>query len=99
MSLGAISLHRRLGSYVSSNLHLCNLYFLTGRNLEKYVELNQAVLGLSRLEVSAEAARIAREGVSALRISIGEELAAALEQLMRKLEKYYEVSLRDGEYV
>ena len=32
ISLGAISVHKKLAIYITSNLHLCNLYFVTGKH-------------------------------------------------------------------
>lgn len=84
--------------YITSNLHLCNIYYVTGRNFEKYIELNHAIFNKSRQELSAEVGRVARLGLTALSIEIGEEVSAALEGLMRKLEKYYEICTREAEY-
>lgn len=32
ISLGAISVHKKIAIYLTSNLHLCNIYYVTGRN-------------------------------------------------------------------
>ncbi len=88
ISLGAISLHKRLAPFITSNLHLTNIYYVTGRNFEKYIELNQQVLG-KRQEVALEVGRVARGGLAALNVEIGEEVVGVLEGTMRKLEKYY----------
>lgn len=42
--------------------------------------------------------KIARLGLTALNVEIGEEVQLALDALMRKLEKYYEASIKEPEF-
>jgi len=45
-------MHKKLASHISSNLHLCNLHYITGKNIDKYIELNHSILLHSKQELS-----------------------------------------------
>lgn len=65
-------MHKKLASHISSNLHLCNLHYITGKNIDKYIELNHSIFSHSKQELSSELSIIGKEGVGAVRIEIGE---------------------------
>lgn len=64
-------MHKKLAVHVTSNLHLCNIYYVTGRNFEKYIELNHVILGKGQKELAQEVGKVARGGLGALSVEVG----------------------------
>ena len=91
LSLGALSLHRRLAHLISSNLHYCNLFYLCGRNFEQNVEINKKLLGGSREGIQKEVRRVGREGVQGLRVQFRQGVTQLLDSLVLKIEQYHQL--------
>ena len=99
ISLGALSVYRRLTKCIDSNLHLVNLYFLSGKNYEQNIELNQKLLPYSRIKLKSEVISVSKTGIKGLNVNIESGAWKVVDGLIKKIEIYYGLCTKEVEYV
>ena len=53
ISLGALSVYRRMAKCIDSNIHLVNLFFISSKNYEQNVDLNQKLFSSNKLKIKS----------------------------------------------
>lgn len=99
ISLGALSLYRRISLYIRSNLHLTNLYFISGKSLVHNVDLNAKLFSQTKSKTQEEMRNLSKTGIQGLNISIQPNVILIIDGLLGKIERFHELCYKDYEYI
>lgn len=76
-----------------------NLLYLSGKNFEQNVELNQKILPYTKTKLKLEAKNIINSGCKGLNISVDNNASQVIDGLIKKIERFYSLCLKEKQYV
>lgn len=84
---------------VDSNLHLVNLFYISGKSISQNIELNNKIFSQNKNELQSETKNITKNGIKALRIEVDAFANSVIEGLMKKIERYHDLCSKEAEYI